>query len=107
MRKEKSYSFPAILAAAAILLAYLCRITTKFGFELRLQEELILPLTLLRSILTAKGRSYSDPIYGEDGKIDMDASRRVEFKFRLKDSEMIDEMRDILKEYEAAEGGTQ
>ena len=64
-------------------------------------------LTLLRSILTAKGRSYSDPIYGEDGKIDMDASRRVEFKFRLKDSEMIDEMRDILKEYEAAEGGTQ
>ena len=64
-------------------------------------------LTLLRSILTAKGRSYSDPIYGEDGKIDMDASRRVEFKFRLKDSEMIDEMRNILKEYEAAEGGAQ
>ena len=64
-------------------------------------------LTLLRSILTAKGRSYSDPIYGVDGKIDMDASRRVEFKFRLKDSEMIDEMRDILKEYEAAEGGAQ
>ena len=64
-------------------------------------------LTLLRSILTAKGRSYSDPIYGADGKIDMDASRRVEFKFRLKDSEMIDEMRDILKEYEAAEGGSQ
>ena len=64
-------------------------------------------LTLLRSILTAKGRSYSDPIYGVDGKIDMDASRRVEFKFRLKDSEMIDEMRDILKEYEAAEGGSQ
>ena len=64
-------------------------------------------LTLLRSILTAKGRSYSDPIYGADGKIDMDASRRVEFKFRLKDSEMIDEMRDILKEYEAAEGGAQ
>ena len=63
--------------------------------------------TLLRSILTAKGRSYSDPIYGVDGTIDMDASRRVEFKFRLKDSEMIDEMRDILKEYEAAEGGAQ
>ena len=51
MRKEKSYNFPAILAAAAILLAYLCRITTKFGFELRLQEELILPLTLLRSMI--------------------------------------------------------
>ena len=51
MRKEKSYSCPAILAAVAILLAYLCRITTKFGFELRLREELILPLTLLRSMI--------------------------------------------------------
>lgn len=50
----------------------------------------------LRSILTAKGRSYSDPVYDAGGKIDMDASRRVEFKFRLKDSEMIDEIRDIL-----------
>lgn len=53
-------------------------------------------LETLRSILTAKGRSYSDPIFGADGSIDMDASRRVEFKFRLKDSEMIDEIRDIL-----------
>lgn len=61
-------------------------------------------LSLLRGILTAKGRSYSDPVYTADGKVDMAASRRVEFKFRLKDSEMIDEMRDILKEYE--EGGT-
>lgn len=51
---------------------------------------------LLRNILTAKGRSYSDPIYNEDGSINMDASRRVEFKFRLKDTEMIDEIRDIL-----------
>ena len=54
-------------------------------------------LTLLRGILTAKGRSYSDPIYAADGKIDMDASRRVEFKFRLKDAEMIDELRTILE----------
>ena len=53
-------------------------------------------LALLQSILTAKGRSYSDPIYSGDGQIDMDASRRVEFKFRLKDSEMIDELRTIL-----------
>lgn len=51
---------------------------------------------LLRNILTAKGRSYSDPVYNEDGSINMDASRRVEFKFRLKDTEMIDEIRDIL-----------
>lgn len=52
----------------------------------------------LRSILTAKGRSFSSPVYAANGTIDMDASRRVEFKFRLKDSEMIDEMRGILSE---------
>ena len=51
---------------------------------------------LMRSIMTAKGRSFSDPVYDANGNIDMDASRRVEFKFRLKDSEMIDEMRQIL-----------
>ncbi len=51
----------------------------------------------LRGILTAKGRSFSSPVFQEDGvTVDMDASRRVEFKFRLKDSEMIDEMRQIL-----------
>ena len=50
----------------------------------------------LRQVLTAKGRSYSDPVYTANGNVDMDASRRVEFKFRLKDSEMIDELRQIL-----------
>ena len=53
-------------------------------------------LDMLRSILTAKGRSESDPLYTAEGTIDMNASRRVEFKFRLKDSEMIDEIRTIL-----------
>jgi len=53
-------------------------------------------LMRLRDILTAKGRSYSDPIYNADGTVNMDASRRVEFKFRMKDSEMIDEIRHIL-----------
>lgn len=51
---------------------------------------------LLRRILTATGRSSSDPIYDSDGNIDLDASRRVEFKFSLKDAEMIDEMNSIL-----------
>ncbi len=50
----------------------------------------------LKPILTANGRSYSDPIYDESGNVDSDASRRVEFKFRLKDEEMIDDMIDIL-----------
>lgn len=51
----------------------------------------------IRSIITANGRSYSNPIYNDDGSVDMDASRRVEIKFRLKDEEMIQEMRDILE----------
>ena len=49
----------------------------------------------LQKILTAKGRSYADLIY-VDGVEDAEASRRVEFKFSLKDSEMIDEMNRIL-----------
>ena len=52
----------------------------------------------LRTVLTANGKSYSNPIYGDDGEVDMDASRRVEIKFRLQDEEMIDEMMDILKD---------
>ena len=52
----------------------------------------------LQEILTAKGRSYSDLVYGPDGKEDPDASRRVEFKFSLKDAEMIEEMNRILSE---------
>ena len=50
----------------------------------------------LQELLTAKGRSYSDPVYNSDGSVNMDASRRVEFKFRLKDAEMINEMNRIL-----------
>ena len=52
----------------------------------------------LRKIVTANGRSYSNPIYNEDGTVNMDASRRVEFKFRLKEEDMIDEMIQILAE---------
>lgn len=50
----------------------------------------------LKSILTANGRSFSNPVLKENGKIDPKASRRVEFKFRLRDSEMIEEMNQIL-----------
>ena len=49
----------------------------------------------LQQILTAKGRSYSDLIY-VNGVEDAEASRRVEFKFVLKDAEMIAEMNRIL-----------
>ena len=53
---------------------------------------------LFKELLTAKGRSFSDLIYYADGTENKEASRRVEFKFRLKDSEMIDEMNAILSE---------
>lgn len=52
--------------------------------------------TNLRNIVTANGRSYSSPIYNADGSVNMDASRRVEFKFRLKDEDMVNEMVKIL-----------
>lgn len=50
----------------------------------------------LQDILTAKGRSWSDRIFYPDGTENMDASRRVEIQFRLKDSEMIQKMNQIL-----------
>ena len=52
---------------------------------------------VLQSIITANGRSYSDPVYAADGTVDKEASRRVVFKFRMKDSEMIDQMSEILE----------
>ena len=57
-------------------------------------------ISQLQALMTAKGRSFSDPIYKADGTVDMDASRRVEFKFRLKDAEMVDEMNRILMQME-------
>ena len=53
-------------------------------------------INLLRNILTANGRSFSNPIYDENGKVDAKASRRVVFKFRLKDDEMVDAIQDLL-----------
>ena len=52
---------------------------------------------MLQRIFTANGRSYADPVYKADGTVDMEASRRVVFKFRMKDSEMIDQMSAILE----------
>lgn len=51
----------------------------------------------LRDILTVNGHSWSNPILDAEGNIDMDASRRVEVKFRLKDEEMIEELRNLME----------
>ena len=51
----------------------------------------------LKDILTVNGHSMSNPILDANGNIDMDASRRVEVKFRLKDEEMIEELRTLIE----------
>ena len=55
-------------------------------------------IALLQEKLTVNGHSMSDPILNEDGSVNMEASRRVEVKFRLKDEEMISEMLRIVSE---------
>ena len=54
-------------------------------------------LSSLKEKLTSNGHSMSNPVY-TNGEVDMDASRRVEVRFRLKDEEMINELKDILDE---------
>ena len=53
---------------------------------------------LLRKLVTANGRSYSDPVLDANGNEDMNASRRVVFKFRLTDEQMIEQLKDILEQ---------
>ena len=51
----------------------------------------------LRAVATANGRSFSDPVLDAFGNEDMDASRRVVFKFRLTDEQMIQQLKNILE----------
>lgn len=51
---------------------------------------------VLQQLLSATGKSFSNPVYNADGTVNADASRRVEILFRLKDEEMIREMIEIL-----------
>ncbi|TFJ94354.1 OmpA family protein [Lentibacillus salicampi] len=52
----------------------------------------------LEKKLTVNGRSYTDFRTDESGNYSAEASRRVEFKFRLKDEEILEKTREILKE---------
>ena len=60
---------------------------------------------LLQQILTATGKSWADLIYDANGMEDAEASRRVEFKFSLKDADMIREMQRILQENDLDDPG--
>lgn len=51
----------------------------------------------LRGIMTANGKSFSNPIYKADGSVDAEKSRRVEIKFRLQDEEMITQLQQLLE----------
>ena len=51
----------------------------------------------LRPVVTVNGRSFSDRIFDVNGVEDMAASRRVVFKFRLTDEQMIQQLRQILE----------
>ena len=48
-------------------------------------------------MVTVNGRSYMDRIFDTNGVEDKDASRRVVFKFRLTDEQMIQQLRNILE----------
>lgn len=63
-------------------------------------------LETIRSLVTVSGKSWSDPIYNEDGTVNADLSRRVEVKFRLSDEEMITRMLEILESYEDADAAS-
>lgn len=54
----------------------------------------------LTHIITANGRSHSVPILDEKGNIDGEKSRRVEFKFRLKDDEVLDKIQSMVDKNE-------
>lgn len=51
---------------------------------------------VLRNIITANGKSKSQTIKNSDGSINQEKSRRVIFKFRLKDEESIKQIDSIL-----------
>lgn len=54
--------------------------------------------SLLRTLVTASGRSFSALILNDDGTENKDASRRVEIKFRLKDDSTIDATEAIFRQ---------
>lgn len=69
-------------------------------YLLEIQDEFLSSdeIESLENYLTVNGHSMANPILDAEGNVDMDASRRVEVKFRLKDEEMIEELNKIMSE---------
>lgn len=76
------------------------RAYTVAQYSLSGEQSIFDPVTIedLRTIMTANGKSFSDPVYKEDGTVDAAKSRRVEIKFRLQDEEMINKLQNILED---------
>ena len=56
-------------------------------------------INTLQKLMTVNGRSFSNPIYqANSSAVDMEASRRVEIKFRLKEDEMINKISEVLNQ---------
>ena len=51
-----------------------------------------------KQVVTANGRSDVVPVYKEDGSYDADGSRRVEFLFRLKEEEKMEEIQKVVED---------
>lgn len=51
-----------------------------------------------KEVVTANGRSNMVPVYTKDNKYDAEASRRVEFLFRLKEDEKMQEIQKLVDE---------
>lgn len=51
----------------------------------------------LKEKLSVNGKSFTDGRTGENGDYSAEASRRVEFKFRLKDEEILNKTRELLQ----------
>ena len=51
-----------------------------------------------KQVVTANGRSNVVPVYKEDGSYDADGSRRVEFLFRLKEEEKMEEIQKVVED---------
>jgi len=52
----------------------------------------------LQTILTANGRSFAIPIQSSDGSVNAGESRRVEFKFRMTDGKLLEQLQKIMEE---------
>ncbi len=89
---ESAYMYNLILSqnrASSVAAFFLSDAQTLFSAE---------DLEELRKLVTANGRSESEPILNNDGTVNMDASRRVEIQFRLKDDEMIKQMLEAISD---------